>query len=88
MPENVDSSRVRQGGISTCRHQVHPPANRLPYRGRADLVLLYIDSAALDLTRALGAGRLPDPRSMLFPHLYGPPAGARCDWGRRLPTAG
>ncbi|MEQ6325604.1 DUF952 domain-containing protein, partial [Mycobacterium canetti] len=47
------------------------PANRL-YRGRADLVLLYIDPAALDSPVRWEPGVPTDPRSMLFPHLYGP----------------
>lgn len=51
--------------------QVHLPANRL-YRGRADLVLLYIDPAALDSPVRWEPGVPTDPRSMLFPHLYGP----------------
>lgn len=50
--------------------QVHLPANRL-YRGRADLVLLYIDPAALDSPVRWEPGVPTDPRSMLFPHLYG-----------------
>src|SRR5262249_4972446 len=51
--------------------QVHLPANRL-YRGRADLVLLYIDPAALDAPVRWEPGVATDPESMLFPHLYGP----------------
>jgi uncharacterized protein (DUF952 family) len=51
--------------------QVHLPANRL-YRGRADLVLLYIDPAALDSPVRWELGVAADPESMLFPHLYGP----------------
>jgi uncharacterized protein (DUF952 family) len=51
--------------------QVHLPANRL-YRGRDDLVLLYIDPAALDAPVRWEPGVPTDPESMLFPHLYGP----------------
>jgi uncharacterized protein (DUF952 family) len=51
--------------------QVHLPANRL-YRGRADMVLLYIDPAALDAPVRWEPGVATDPDSMLFPHLYGP----------------
>ncbi|WP_421845785.1 DUF952 domain-containing protein [Mycobacterium sp.] len=51
--------------------QVHLPANRL-YRGRGDLVLLYIDSTALDSPVRWEPGVPTDPESMLFPHLYGP----------------
>ncbi len=51
--------------------QVHLPANRL-YRGRTDLVLLYIDPAALDSPVRWEPGVPTDPQSMLFPHLYGP----------------
>jgi uncharacterized protein (DUF952 family) len=51
--------------------QVHLPANRL-FRGRTDLVLLYIDPAALDSPVRWEPGVPTDPESMLFPHLYGP----------------
>jgi uncharacterized protein (DUF952 family) len=51
--------------------QVHLPANRL-YRGRDDLVLLYIDPAALDAPVRWEPGVPTDPESMVFPHLYGP----------------
>ncbi|MFZ0905477.1 MAG: DUF952 domain-containing protein [Mycobacterium sp.] len=50
--------------------QVHLPANRL-YRGRDDLVLLYIDPARLDAPIRWEPGVPTDPQSMLFPHLYG-----------------
>jgi uncharacterized protein (DUF952 family) len=53
------------------RDQVHLPANRL-YRGRDDLVLLHIDPARLDAPVRWEPGVPTDPRSMLFPHLYGP----------------
>jgi uncharacterized protein (DUF952 family) len=56
--------------------QVHLPANRL-YRGRSDLLLLYVDPAALDAPVRWEPGVATDPESMLFPHLYGPlPASA------------
>ena len=51
--------------------QVHLPANRL-FRGRTDLLLLYIDPAALDSPVRWEPGVPTDPESMLFPHLYGP----------------
>ncbi|ORW87833.1 glutathione S-transferase [Mycobacterium szulgai] len=51
--------------------QVHLPANRL-YRGRADLLLLHIDPAALYAPVRWERGVEIDPESMLFPHLYGP----------------
>ena len=51
--------------------QVHLPANRL-YRDRDDLVLLQIDPALLDAPVRWEPGVPTDPRSMLFPHLYGP----------------
>lgn len=61
--------------LSTPEH-VHLPANRL-YRGRDDLLLLYIDPAALDSPVRWEPGVATDPESMLFPHLYGPlPVGA------------
>ncbi len=50
--------------------QVHLPANRL-YRGRDDLMLLYIDPARLDAPIRWEPGVATDPESMLFPHLYG-----------------
>jgi len=51
--------------------QVHLPANRL-YRGRRDMVLLYLDPAALDAPLRWEPGVPSDPASMRFPHLYGP----------------
>jgi uncharacterized protein (DUF952 family) len=51
--------------------QVHLPANRL-FRGRTDLLLLYIDPAALESPVRWEPGVPTDPESMLFPHLYGP----------------
>ncbi|BBY21370.1 DUF952 domain-containing protein [Mycobacterium stomatepiae] len=51
--------------------QVHLPANRL-FRGRRDLVLLYIDPALLDSPVRWEPGVPTDPEAMLFPHLYGP----------------
>ncbi len=50
--------------------QVHLPANRL-YRGRRDMILLYIDESALDAPLRWEPGVPTDPQSMLFPHLYG-----------------
>lgn len=51
--------------------QVHLPANRL-YRGRADLMLLHIDPTRLHSPLRWEPGGPTDPRSMSFPHLYGP----------------
>jgi uncharacterized protein (DUF952 family) len=51
--------------------QVHLPANRL-YQGRGDLLLLYVDPAALKSPVRWEPGVATDPESMLFPHLYGP----------------
>ncbi|ETW25399.1 DUF952 domain-containing protein [Mycobacterium gastri] len=51
--------------------QIHLPANRL-FHGRRDMVLLYIDPAALDSPVRWEPGTLADPDWMLFPHLYGP----------------
>lgn len=51
--------------------QVHLPANRL-YRGRDDLMLLYLDATALNAPLRWEPGVPTDPDSMLFPHLYGP----------------
>jgi uncharacterized protein (DUF952 family) len=56
--------------------QVHLPANRL-YAGRADLVLLRIDTARLSSPVRWEPGVPNDPDAMVFPHLYGPlPAAA------------
>ena len=56
--------------------QLHLPANRL-FRGRTDLVLLHIDTAALASPLRWEPGVPSDPEAMLFPHLYGPlPASA------------
>ena len=58
------------------QQQVHLPANRI-FAGRSDLVLLYVDRAALVAPLRLEPGVPGDPESMLFPHLYGPlPASA------------
>ncbi|WP_099022782.1 DUF952 domain-containing protein [Mycolicibacterium palauense] len=51
--------------------QVHLPANRL-YAGRRDLVLLYLDPHSLAAPLRWEPGVPTDPRSMVFPHLYGP----------------
>ncbi len=59
--------------------QVHLPANRL-YRGRRDLVLLYIDPGRLRSPLRWEPGAPTDPQAMVFPHLYGPlPVGAVID---------
>lgn len=74
-PEPCGSGEAPFIHLSTLQ-QVHLPANRL-YRGRADLVLLHIDPAALDSPVRWEPGVVTDPESMLFPHLYGPlPANA------------
>jgi uncharacterized protein (DUF952 family) len=55
---------------------VHLPANRL-YAGRADLVLLVIDPALVDVAVRWEPGAPPDPLGAWFPHVYGPiPAAA------------
>lgn len=63
---------VRAGGfvhLST-QGQVHLPANRI-FGDRSDLLLLYIDPAALDAPLRWEPGVPGDPDAMLFPHLYG-----------------
>jgi uncharacterized protein (DUF952 family) len=70
-PESCDSSSKAPFIHLSTLEQVHLPANRL-YRGRRDLVLLYIDPAALDSPVRWERGVATDPESMLFPHLYGP----------------
>ncbi len=50
--------------------QVHLPANRI-FGDRSDLMLLYIDPAALDAPLRWEPGVPGDPDGMLFPHLYG-----------------
>ena len=55
--------------LSTQR-QVDLPANRI-FVGRTDLVLLYVDRAALAAPLRWEPGVPGDPASMLFPHLYG-----------------
>lgn len=67
--------------------QVHLPANRL-YAGRTDLVLLYIDAAALTAPVRWEPGVPSDPEAMLFPHLYGPlPAAAVTNTTPYLPAS-
>lgn len=51
--------------------QVHLPANRL-YRGRCDLLLMYIDAGRLAAPLRWEPGTDTDPAGMMFPHLYGP----------------
>ncbi|MFC5285440.1 DUF952 domain-containing protein [Actinokineospora guangxiensis] len=54
----------------------HLPANRL-FRGRADLLLLEIDPAKLDVALRWEPGSPPIPDGPWFPHVYGPiPAAA------------
>src|SRR5439155_14180413 len=48
---------------------VHLPANRL-FAGRADLVLLEIDPAKVDVRWEPGVP--PSPDGVWFPHVYGP----------------
>lgn len=50
--------------------QVHLPANRF-FAGRSDLVMLFVDRAALAAPLRWERGVPGDPASMLFPHLYG-----------------
>lgn len=67
--------------------QVHLPANRI-YRGRTDLVLLYVDPAALTAEVRWEPGVPTDPEAMLFPHLYGElPVGAVTSVTAYLPDA-
>ncbi|WP_033292066.1 DUF952 domain-containing protein [Amycolatopsis jejuensis] len=47
------------------------PANAL-YRGQAGLVLLEVDPALVDAPVRWENGVPPDPRGILFPHVYGP----------------
>jgi uncharacterized protein (DUF952 family) len=66
--------------------QVHLPANRL-YRGRGDLLLLYVDPARLNSPVRWELGLPTDPESMLFPHLYGAlPVGAVINVTSYLPA--
>jgi len=51
--------------------QVHLPATAL-FRGRGDIVLLWIDPGRLSAPLRWEPGRPDDPEGMLFPHLYGP----------------
>lgn len=61
--------------LSTQR-QVQLPADRI-FAGRLDLVMLYVDRAALVAPLRWEPGVPGDPASMLFPHLYGAlPVGA------------
>lgn len=67
IPPDPDDEFVHLSEIE----QVHLPANRL-YRGRDDLMLLYLDATALNAPVRWEPGVPTDPDSMLFPHLYGP----------------
>jgi len=51
--------------------QVHLPANRF-YSGEYDLLALHIEPTRLDAEIRWEPGVADDPKSMLFPHLYGP----------------
>lgn len=51
--------------------QVHLPANTL-FRGRQDVVLLWLDPDRLAATVLWEPGDPSDPEGMRFPHLYGP----------------
>jgi uncharacterized protein (DUF952 family) len=67
--------------------QVHLPANRL-FRGRDDMILLFVDAAALGAPVRWEPGVPTDPQSMLFPHLYGPlPVDAVTGWLPYRPAA-
>jgi uncharacterized protein (DUF952 family) len=67
-PESLDS----QGFVHlSAPEQVHLPANRL-FAGRADLVLLHLDPDGLVAPVRWEPGVATDPKSMRFPHLYGP----------------
>ncbi|NNH71140.1 DUF952 domain-containing protein [Nocardia uniformis] len=52
-------------------YQAHLPADRI-FRGRQDLVLLWLDPARLAHPVKWEPGVPGDPDSMRFPHLYGP----------------
>ncbi|MBI3212522.1 MAG: DUF952 domain-containing protein [Mycobacterium sp.] len=67
-PESLDTAGFVH--LST-PEQVHLPANRI-YAGRTDLVLLYLNPGLLGAPVRWEPGVPTDPRSMLFPHLYGP----------------
>jgi uncharacterized protein (DUF952 family) len=51
--------------------QVALPANRL-FHGRADLLLLVLDPARIDVEVRWEPGVPGDPEAMRFPHAYGP----------------
>ncbi|QUR67072.1 DUF952 domain-containing protein [Mycobacterium spongiae] len=70
-PESGDSPGAAGFIHLSTLEQVHLPANRL-YRGHRDLLLLYIDTAALNSPVRWEPGVPTDPEAMLFPHLYGP----------------
>ena len=56
--------------------QVALPATRL-HQGRADLLLVVLDPARIDVEIRYEPGVPSDPASMRFPHAYGPvPTGA------------
>lgn len=86
--EHCPSSLGAQGFVHlSAPEQVHLPANRL-YAGRTDLVLLYIDAAALAAPVRWEPGVPSDPEAMLFPHLYGPlPAAAVITAAAYLPAS-
>lgn len=68
--------------------QVHLPANRL-YRGRRDLLVLYIAAGLLRSPLRWEPGVPTDPAAMLFPHLYGSvPVRAVIDVVEYLPGPG
>lgn len=85
-PESDGSGGQAFVHLSTLE-QVHLPANRL-YRGRTDMVLLYVDPSSVDAPVRWEPGVPTDPESMLFPHLYGPlPVAAVMKWEAYLPGA-
>lgn len=68
-------------------YQAHWPADRI-YRGRQDLVLLWLDPTRLTYPVKWEPGVPTDPESMRFPHLYGPlPVAAVVEVTDYLPTA-
>lgn len=75
--EHRPSSLDSQGFVHlSTPEQVHVPANRI-FAGRADLVLLRLDSGHLGSEVRWEPGVPTDPESIMFPHLYGPlPAAA------------
>lgn len=68
-------------------YQAHYPADRI-FRGRRDLVLLWLEPTRLAYPVKWEPGVPTDPESMRFPHLYGPlPIAAVTEVTEFLPRA-